>query len=180
MCNPLFAAAFVGLTTVVTGYQQSRAQAANQEYQAAVERSRAIAYGQEAEIRRNKAELDQRQVDIERTKMRREFEQERGKNIVALAAGNVDLSSGSPLSILEGNAARYEEDQREMDYQRKLIGWTGNREADILNWQKDVAMSQAEFLEESAPTIGQSLFGSTLSGLAAGVGTYTAAGGFKE
>lgn len=177
MCNPLFVMAGMAVITAATSYQESRAGAANAEYQAAVTKNQAIAYGQEAEIRRNKTDIDQRQIDIEKNKMRREFEQERGKNIVALSAGNVDLSSGSPLAILSGNAARFDEDQREIDYQRKLVGWTGDREATILDWQKDVAFSQAGFLGTQAPSTSQSLFGSTLKGAAVGASSYYAAGG---
>jgi len=179
MCNPLFVAAGMAVISAVGSQQQAQAKAAQDRYNASVAENQAIAYGQEAEIKQRRTEIDQRAIELEKEKARAEFEQERGRNVSMMAAGNVDLSSGSPLAILTGNVNAFQNDMDELDYQRDLIGWSGQREADILKWQAATSLGQSKFIKGQIPSAGQSLFSSALGGVAAGASTYYAAGGGK-
>jgi hypothetical protein len=172
---------FLVLTAVVKAAQTFQTLEANRkqkEYQAAVERNNAIAKRQQAELTERRTEIAMRAKDEEKKKLKREYTAAAGTNRSLLAAGNLDITSGSALDLLEGNYNRFADDAGELEYQKELTGWEGRREAQIQNWEGDVADSNASYLEKTKGSLGDSLLGGAFTGLATFGTGYLLAGGF--
>lgn len=177
MCNPIAAAVVVGVIKGVQSFSSAEAARRQKLYQAGVMRSNATAQRQQAEVKRKQTEIEQRRIDQQKIREKRAYREAAGTNTSLLAAGNVDLTSGSPLALLEGNASRFAGDMGEMDFNKALVGWAGNREADIMGWRGDVYDSQASYLKNTAGSTGGSLLSGGMSGAMAGFSTYFMAGG---
>lgn len=167
----------VGGITALSEFSSAEAARANQKYQANVAASNAAAMRQQAELTRVKMQADQRALDRQREALRRDYEAEAGSNRALLAAGGVDITDGSAADVLIGNADRFATDVGENRLERAWVGWTGNREAQLQDWQGDMYDSQASYLRRTAGSLGKSLLSSFAKGTVAGVGTYMAAGG---
>lgn len=103
MCNP---AIFMVASTVLTaagGYQQAQAQKAEARYDAAVAQNN-------AKVADNQANTELQIGNIEEEQQRRKVRQMLGAQRVALAANNVELSSGSALDLQTETAGFGEED----------------------------------------------------------------------
>jgi len=172
----------VGLMAAASGYQAysgMEAQRKQAEYQAAVARNNAVLGQQQADLERRKTEIAQRGIDEEKKRVKREYSSAAGENRSILAAGNLDITSGSALDLLEGNYNRFADDMGEMEYQKALTGWEGERQAQLHEYGASSGLSQASFLESTAGSVGQSVL---TGGLSAGkelAGAYVATGGFK-
>jgi len=165
-------AIFSALATTVSTFSQMEGQRRQAEYQAAVGRQNAIAKRQQADLVAKKTVIEQRAKDIEKRNLTQEYKHATGLNRSMLLSGNVDITSGSPLSFLEGNYNRFADDLGELEYQKELIGWQGQRESQILNWEGDVADNNASYLQKTAGSIGTSLLTAGLMGGASGLGAY--------
>lgn len=169
----------MGIIAALQTFQQLEAKRAQQEYEAKVARNNARAQEQQAEIVRAKTELARREADKSKNALKHEYIEAAGTNISYLAAGNVDISSGSAAGLLQGNANRFADDMGEIELQKELTTWEGKREADVLDWQGKVLRSQASFLEQTAGSLGQSLLMAGLSGFSAGASSAIMAGAMK-
>ncbi|MCP4127772.1 MAG: hypothetical protein GY753_11995 [Gammaproteobacteria bacterium] len=168
------------VVTAISTFSQMEATRKDKEYKAAVERNNAIAKRQQADVTRRKGEVAMRAKDEEKKKLKREYTAAAGTNRSLLAAGNVDLTTGSALDLLEGNYNRFADDAGEIEYQKELTGWEHRREAQIQEWEGDVADSNASYLEKTAGSTGKSLLGGVLAGGASFASSYVAAGGFAS
>lgn len=169
--------AAIGGLTMLDSFSTAEANRKNQKYQASALASNAAAMRQQADITRATTEAAQREKDREREALRRAYEADAGSNRALLAASGVDITSGSAEDVLLGNAGRFATDMGENRLEREWVGWTGNRQADLQEWQADSYDSQASYLRKTAGSMGQSLLTSIVKGTVAGLGAYSMAGG---
>ena len=174
-------AAVLGLTigglTAAGSLASSQAQAAQQKAQADALQAQSSAARQQADMQRRKGEIEAQEYDRQRSLLRRQFEETQGRNRSLLAAGNVDMSSGSALNVSMGNIERFASDVGENAYQKALSLWSSEQQAKNLDWQADIYNAQSSYLNKTAGNLGTSLLTAGLSGLTSGLGTYTMAGG---
>lgn len=169
--------AAIGGLTMLDSFSSAEANRKNQKYQASALASNAAAMRQQADITRATTEAAQREKDREREALRRAYEADAGSNRALLAASGVDITSGSAEDVLLGNAGRFATDMGENRLEREWVGWTGNRQADLQEWQADSYDSQASYLKKTAGSLGSSLLSSFAKGAVAGVSAYSMAGG---
>ena len=163
---------FSGVSTLISA-EGRRSQA---EYQAKVASANAVAMDQQADLERRQTEAALQEKDQEAIKQKRAYEQAAGENRSLLAAGSVDLTSGSALDLLEGNANRYADDAGTMAYNKAMTRWTGVRQAQLDDWRADVYRSQASYLRQTAGSFGGSLLTAGLSGVSSGLMSYASFG----
>ncbi len=174
----MFALAIISAVIgAVSAFSQMEAQRRQQEYQAKVAKANALASQQQAVLVRKKTEVAQRAVDEQKKDVKRKYVSAAGTNRSLLAAANVDLTSGSALDLLEGNYNRFADDMGELEYDKDLKGWEGEREAQLLEFEADKEISNASFLESAAGSTGDSLLGAGLSGAGSFASTYASSGG---
>lgn len=147
-------------------------------------RSQAMAAAQQANAQslRNqaKAQLEQgelavRAKDRERAELTRRYRDMQARNAVSLGAGNVDASSGSALSVADGNAAAFASDIGDNAYSR-MNQAVSNRNA------YNAAMAQASSMDAQASaaknrSLFPTLLGAALSGGSSFLSGYGIAGG---
>jgi hypothetical protein len=167
---------FIALVAALGTFQQLEAKRRQQEYESDVMRANALAKEQQAEIIRRKGELDRRAIDREKMAAKAKYRRQAGMNISML--NNVDISSGSPLAMLEGNLNRFADDMGELEYKKDLTKWEAERAYDVKLW--DVLSSQSSFLKQTAGSTGQSLLIAGLTGTASGLSAHSMIGGTKK
>ena len=169
---------------LVAGGLSAASSLAGAEQQRRRQKAQASALASQADMTRRQADLAERQgrveaegVDRRKSALRREFEAMQGRNRSLLAAGNVDMTSGSALDVSLGNIDRFAEDVGENAYQRALKEWETSENVKALNYQADAYDAQGSYLRRSAGNLGTSLLTATLSGVASGLGAYSMSGG---
>ena len=167
----------VGGLTAAGSLASSQTQAAQQRAQANALQAQANASRQQADIQRQKGEIEAQKYDRQREQLRRQFKKTQGQNRSLLAAGNVDMGSGSALDVSLGNIERFSADVGENAYQKALALWGAEQQAKTLDFQSDVYDAQSSYLNRAANSIGTSLLTAGLSGLTSGLGIYSLAGG---
>lgn len=172
----IVAGLFQGLQTFISSESARK----NSLYQASDLNANAEGKRQQADIQEKRTEVEQRAKSREQEKLKQAYKEFAGENRSLIAAGNVDMTSGSALDILEGNANRYADDLGELEFDKEMIGWTGRREAQILEWEGDVMDSQASYLRSTAGSLGTSLLSGAFSGAMSGLSTYGMGGGFMS
>lgn len=173
------AAAAIGAALIsgYSSYQQTQASNAQAEYQAQVARANAEALRNQAEQERLAGIAEQEAIQLQKEKITRQYQEQKGKNVSLLAASGADLSSGSAADLLSGNAALYAQDVAENTYTAKLADWENRYKRQTLEWQADVQDSNASYLMSTRSSVGNSLLTSTLKGLGTGMSTYAMFGG---
>lgn len=148
------------------------------------QRARAAALQEQAAQMRRQAKLQEQQgrieaenIDRQKMKLRRDFENLQGRNRSLLGAGNVDMTSGSALDIQLGNIDRFAEDYGENAYQKALKEWETREQVKMSNYQADVYDAQGSYLKNTAGSIGTSLLTGLIGGTVAGLSAYQGAGG---
>ena len=160
--------ALFALISAISVYASSESNRRQQEYASDVAKKNAMASDQEAALLRKQTEIARQAADRDKTKTKRAYISAAGTNMNLITGGNVDPSSGSALALLEGNLNRYADDMGELEYDKELATWTGNRQAQIKDWEADMGFNNASFLSRTAGSVGQSL----LTGAAAGASSY--------
>ena len=164
-----------GLSAVSSfvGAEQQRRQ---QKAQASALASQADMTRRQADIAKQKGRVEAENIDRQKSALRRDFEAMQGHNRSLLAAGNVDMGSGSALDVSLGNIDRFAGDMGENAYQRALKEWETSENVNALHYQADSYDAQSSYLRKTAGNFMTSLLTSSLNGLAAGVGASGSAG----
>lgn len=174
------ALAIGGLTgglTAINSFAASRLQAAQQKAQGQALQAQANVTRQQAAITAEKGRIEAENFDRQKSALRREYEDIQGRNRSLLAAGNVDMGSGSALDTGMGNIERFASDVGENAYQKALKEWETAQAVKNLAYQADMYDAQGSYLKKSAGNVGTSLLTAGLSGLSTGLGMYNMAGG---
>ncbi len=176
----LIFAVISAVVAAVDTFSKMEADRKQKEYEAQVARNNAEARQQQADITRQKTEVAQRAKAEEQQELKREYRSAAGTNRSLLAAGNVDITSGSALDLLEGNYNRFADDMGELEYEKAIVGWEGSREAQLQEFEADKELAQASYLEQTAGSLGTSLLASGISGVGAGASSYASTKGFQS
>ena len=152
-------AALQGLSTVMASEQQRMQQLS----QADALHSQADAQRQQAELLQQKGDVEARQLERQKRQLRREFEQAQGHNRSLLAAGNVDMSSGSAQDVSLGNIDRFASQLQENAYDVALKNWETAEQAKMANYQADVYDAQGSYLKDTSGNLLTSLLKGGLS-----------------
>ena len=125
-----------GLSAVSSfvGAEQQRRQ---QKAQASALASQADMTRRQADIAKQKGRVEAENIDRQKSALRRDFEAMQGHNRSLLAAGNVDMGSGSALDVSLGNIDRFAGDMGENAYQRALKDWETSETVNALHYQAD-------------------------------------------
>lgn len=133
-------------------------------------KAQAGALKSQAKIAQMQGEVEASNLERQKTKLRQQYEELQGHNASLLAAGNVDMTSGSAWDVSMGNAIRFADDMGETSYQKAVKQWETAQNVKTLE-------AQSSYLKRSAGNLGTSLLTATLSGLTAGLGGFSQAGG---
>ena len=161
------------LSSLGSGMAQSnrqRQQAKAMEVQAANTRA-------QAEMERQRGQIEAETIAKQKSRLTKEYQQGQARNRVNLAAGNIDMTSGSALKLQEGNADAYAADVGENEYQRLLRINETNNNFRTAQWQADQYDANASYLKRTAGNLGTNLLTAALAGTASGLTSYIAAGG---
>lgn len=149
---------------------QQRQQAKAMEVQAANTRA-------QAEMERQRGQIEAETIAKQKSRLTKEYQQGQARNRVNLAAGNIDMTSGSALKLQEGNADAYAADVGENEYQRLLKINETNNNFKAAQWQADQYDANASYLKRTAGNLGTNLLTAALAGTASGLTSYIGAGG---
>ena len=149
---------------------RQRQQAGAMEVQAANTRA-------QAEMERQRGQIEAETIAKQKSRLTKEYQQGQARNRVNLAAGNIDMTSGSALKLQEGNADAYAADVGENEYQRLLKINETNNNFRTAQWQADQFDANASYLKRTAGNLGTNLLTAALAGTASGLTSYIAAGG---
>lgn len=151
------------LTTVSTVYQ-SEQQRMQQKAQAGALEAQASAQRRQTEMQAKQGQIEAEAIDRQKSQLRRQFEAEQGHNRSLLAAGNVDMSSGSALDVSEGNILNFAEAMGQNRYNVALKQWETEENRKAGMYQADLYDSQASYLDRTAGSFGLSLLKGVLAG----------------
>ena len=149
---------------------QQRQQAKAMEVQAANTRA-------QAEMERRRGRIEAETIAKQKSRLTKEYQQGQARNRVNLAAGNIDMTSGSALKLQEGNADAYAADVGENEHQRLLKINETNNNFKAAQWQADQYDANASYLKRTAGNLGTNLLTAALAGTASGLTSYIGAGG---
>ena len=141
---------------------QQRQQAKAMEVQAANTRA-------QAEMERQRGQIEAETIAKQKSRLTKEYQQGQARNRVNLAAGNIDMTSGSALKLQEGNADAYAADVGENEYQRLLKINETNNNFRAMQWQADQFDANASYLKRTAGNLGTNLLTAALAGTASGL-----------
>lgn len=161
---------FSALASAETKRNQQRNQAAAME-------QRAEQVRRQAALEQERGRLEAEKIDRQKRDIRRKFNEVQGHNRSMLAAGNVDMASGSALDVSLGNIDRFAADMGENAYERALKIWEGNEAKKNLNYQADAMDANASYMKRTAGTIGTSLLTAGMSGAMGFASGYSMFGG---
>lgn len=165
-----------GLSALST-FTSSMEQGAKQRAQADAMEAQAAQMYSQAQVEAQKGRIEAETIDRQKSKLRREFEEQQGANRAMLGAGNVDMTSGSALNVSMGNINNFAQDMGENYYQKLLKQWETNQNVKTMNWQADQYDANSSYLNRTADNFGSSLLKAVIGGTASGMGAYSMAGG---
>ncbi len=132
--------------------QASQAAQASQQsaYDAEVARLNAQSALQDAKLEEYKASVEQLRLQTEKEQVRKGYNQEKGRNVSTMASANIDLSSGSALDLLQGNANEFAEDMGTQKYNQILADWEAEQAVNNYIYQSKQLESSANMLDIDA------------------------------
>lgn len=160
-------------TSLVGGLARSQQQRA----QAEAQKTQAAEYRRQAELAGQRGEIEAQNIERRKIKLRREFNEIQSRNRSLLAAGNVDMASGSALDLSLGNIDRFAADLGDNAYEKALKQWESRENSRILDWQARQAEAQASYLNRTAGNLGTSLLDAGIAGASGFLSGYTFGGG---
>lgn len=175
----------MGGLSALGSYAQSEAQAQNTKRQM---QSQAKMYEAQAKVARNQAEqqrlqgeIDAKQIERNKIKLREAYEKSQSHNRSMLSAGNVDMTSGSALDVSLGNINNFAADVADNAYAKALKEWETLANVNTLNNQANNYDAQASYSRKLASRQNSSwlpsLLTAAISGAGGFAGGYTMAGG---
>lgn len=166
-----------GALAAMSSFGSTLTQGNNQRIQAAMLQSQAQANRRNADMALERSRAEAHEQDRQKIRLRREFNNIMADNRVSLAAGNVDMASGSAMDVAQGNINNFAADMGDNAYARAVRLWEGKEQHKNLNWQADAQDRNASYLRSTAANLGTSLLSAGLSGAGGFASGYTMAGG---
>ncbi len=157
----MVATAVLSAASTVMSSEQQRIQ---QEAQADAMEAQANVTRQQAQLQQQKGDIEARNIERQKRQLRREFETAQGHNRSLLAAGNVDMTSGSALDVSLGNIDRFAAEMGQNAYDVALKKWETAEQVKATNYQADVYDAQGSYLSSTAGSLGTSLLKGAIQG----------------
>ena len=176
--DPLTLAIAAGGLSAVSGIAGVSAQNRQAKYQASVAEAQADAARSQAKIEAEKGRLASENSDRERNALTRRYADLQAGNAASFGALGVDMSSGSAMDIMKGNASRYAADVGTNRYQKAVNEWAARQNVNSALTSAQNYDSQASYYRSTVQGLGSTLLTAGLSGLSSGLGVYAMAGGF--
>ena len=162
------------LSSIASTSQQNR----QAQYNKKMAEAQAQAARNQAKVTAEKGRIEAENLDRERNALTRQYADLQAGNVASFGALGVDMSSGSAMDVLSGNASRYAGDVGLNRYQKAVNQWETdeNVKASLTNAANYDAA--ASWYGNSVKGLGSTLLTAGLSGLTSGIGAYATAGGF--
>ena len=176
--DPLTLAIAAGGLSAVSSMAGTNAQNKQAKYQAGVAEAQADAARSQAKIEAEKCRIASENSDRERDAITRGYADLQAGNAASFGALGVDMSSGSAMDIMKGNASRYAQDMGTNRYQKAVNEWAARQNVNSALTSAQNYDSQASYYRSTVQGLGSSLLTVGLSGLTSGLGVYAMAGGF--
>ena len=162
------------LSSIASTSQQNR----QAQYNKKMAEAQAQAARNQAKVTAEKGRIEAENLDRERNALTRQYADLQAGNVASFGALGVDMSSGSAMDVLSGNASRYAGDVGLNRYQKAVNQWETdeNVKASLTNAANYDAA--ASWYGNSVKGLGNTLLTAGLSGLTSGIGAYATAGGF--
>ena len=176
--DPLTLAIAAGGLTAVSSIASTNAQNKQAKYQASVAEAQAAQARNQAKITAEQGRIESENIDRQRNALTREYADLQAGNVASFGALGVDMSSGSAMDILKGNAARYAQDVGTNRYQKAVSEWSTRQNVNSALTTAQNYDAQASYYKSTVQGLGSTLLTAGLSGLTSGIGTYAMAGGF--
>ena len=176
--DPLTLALAAGGLAAVSSIADTRAQNKQAKYQAEVAGAQADAARNQAKVTAEQGRIEAENLDREKSALTRQYADLQAGNAAAFGALGVDMSSGSALDIMEGNASRYAQNVGENRYQKAVSEWATRQNVNAALTSAKNYDSQASYYRSTVQGLGSTLLTAGLSGLTSGLGAYAMAGGF--
>lgn len=167
-----------GGLSAISSIASSNAQNRQAKYQAAVSEAQAAQARNQAKITAEQSRIDSENMDRERNALTRQYADLQAGNAASFGALGVDMSSGSAMDIMKGNASRYAVDVGTNRYQKAVNEWSARQNVNSLLTSAKNYDRQASYYKNTVQGLGSTLLTAGVSGLASGLGAYAMAGGF--
>ena len=155
------------LSSIASTSQQNR----QAQYNKKMAEAQAQAARNQAKVTAEKGRIEAENLDRERNALTRQYADLQAGNVASFGALGVDMSSGSAMDVLSGNASRYAGDVGLNRYQKAVNQWETDENV-------KASLTNASWYGNSVKGLGSTLLTAGLSGLASGIGAYATAGGF--
>lgn len=176
--DPITLAIAAGGMAAVSSIANTNAQNKQAEYQASVAEAQASQARNQAKITAEQGRIESENIDRQRNALTREYADLQAGNVASFGALGVDMSSGSAMDILKGNASRYAQDVGTNRYQKAVSEWSTRQNVNSALTTAQNYDAQASYYKSTVQGLGSTLLTAGLSGLTSGIGTYAMAGGF--
>lgn len=171
----------LGGLTAATSLAQAEKSRNDQLARASQAKAQAAMIRAQAASDKRAGELEAYEIDKQKTRIRREYQEIMSRNRAQLGAGNVDMSSGSALDVASGNIDNFASDMGDNAYRRALKLWETEARDQTARYQADVQDASATYLQRTAGSIGTSILTGLVSGAGGFASGYSLAGGsFKN
>ncbi len=167
----------LGGISALSGLAGAEKQRSQQNQQAAMMEAQAANLRQNAALEKQRGEIEARAIDRQKSAIHARFNEQTGRNRSLLAAGNVDMSTGSAADVQQGSINALADDMSENAYSRLLRLYQADQQAKSLNWQADAQDAQASWLKKTSGNLATSLLTAGLAGAGGFASGYSMAGG---
>ena len=167
-----------GGLSALSSIASTNAQNRQAKYQAGVAEAQAQQARNQAKITAEQGRIESENLDRKRNALTRQYADLQAGNAASFGALGVDMSSGSAMDIMKGNASRYAQDVGENRYQKAVSEWSTRQNVNSALTSAKNYDSQASYYKSTVQGLGSTLLTAGLSGLTSGLGTYAMAGGF--
>lgn len=159
--------------TLLGGVQQSRQMQANAEQA----RAQARNYETQAKEAEERGRIEAKQIDEQKSRLRKTYADTAARNRTLLGAGNVDMQSGSALDMQEGNIENFSADIADNAYAKAMKEWETKTNSSRLLAAADNSRAQASAYQSQGSNLFPTLLNTAISGATGFASGYSMAGG---
>lgn len=167
-----------GGLSALSSIANTNAQNKQANYQASVAEAQAAQARNQAKITAEQGRIESENIDRQRNALTREYADLQAGNVASFGALGVDMSSGSALDIMRGNASRYAQDVATNRQQKAVSEWSTRQNVNSALTTAQNYDAQASYYKSTVQGLGSTLLTAGLSGLTSGLSTFAMAGGF--
>lgn len=167
-----------GGLSALSGIADADARNKQAKHKAGIAEAQAQQARNQAKIAAEQGRIESENLDRERNALTRQYADLQAGNAASFGALGVDMSSGSAMDVMKGNASRYAQDVGDNRYRKAVSEWAARRNVNAALTGAKNYDAQASYYKSTVQGLGSTLLTAGLSGLTSGLGTYALAGGF--